>query len=138
MNRALRKSPFACRMSSKAGCGRRQGSAMNSLRSALTAVLAGLSDSKMQAKGDTEPRYCGFGYTLYRTGTKYRSGQGRVAIEPQFYMAGEFRDGVAPVAVDPLDWEGHVVKKRYIDKQGRFIWGPNYAVRQRVELQPNR
>ena len=31
---------------------------MNSLRSALTAVLAGLSDAKMQAKGDTEPRRC--------------------------------------------------------------------------------
>jgi hypothetical protein len=45
-------------MFSKAGCGRGQGFTMNSLRSALTAVLAGLSDSKMQAKGDTEPRRC--------------------------------------------------------------------------------
>ena len=80
MNRALRKSPFACRMFSKAGCGRGQGSAMNSLRSALTAVLAGLSDSKMQAKGDTEPRHCRVGYTLYRTGTKYRSGQSASSI----------------------------------------------------------
>ena len=58
MNRPLRESPFACRMVSKAGCGRGQGSAMNSLRSALTVVLAGLTDSKMQAKGDTESRRC--------------------------------------------------------------------------------
>lgn len=46
------KSPFACRMFSKAGCGHGQGSAMNSLRSALTAVLAGPTHPKMQAKGD--------------------------------------------------------------------------------------
>lgn len=58
MNSALRKSPFACRMVSKASCGPGQGSAMNSLRSALTAVLAGLTDSKMQAKGATESRRC--------------------------------------------------------------------------------
>jgi hypothetical protein len=58
MKSAPRKSPFACRIVSKAGCGRGQGSAMNSLRSALTAVLAGLSDPKMQAKGDTESRRC--------------------------------------------------------------------------------
>ena len=58
MKSALRKSPFACRMVSKAGCGRGQGSAMNSLRSALTAVLARLTDPKMQAKGDTESRRC--------------------------------------------------------------------------------
>src|SRR5215471_5758541 len=56
MKRVLPESPFACRMVSKAGCGRGQGSAMNSLRSALTAVLAGLTHSKMQAKGDTESR----------------------------------------------------------------------------------
>ena len=41
MKPTLPKSPFACRMFSKAGCGRGQGSTMNSLRSALTAVLAG-------------------------------------------------------------------------------------------------
>jgi hypothetical protein len=58
MKPALRKSPFACWMFSKAGCGRRQGSAMNSLRSALTAVLAGLTDPKMQAKGDSESHPC--------------------------------------------------------------------------------
>lgn len=58
MNRPLRESPFACRMVFKGGCGRVQGSAMNSLRSALTAVLAGLTDSKMQAKGDTASRRC--------------------------------------------------------------------------------
>ena len=58
MKRAPRKSPFACRMVSKAGCGRGQGSAINSLRSALTAVLAGPTHSKMQAKGDPESRRC--------------------------------------------------------------------------------
>ena len=58
MNRALWKAPFACRMFSKAGCGRRQGSAMNSLRSALTAVLAGQTDPKMQAKGGFASRLC--------------------------------------------------------------------------------
>ena len=58
MKSAPWKSPFACRMFCMAGCGRGQGSAMNSLRSALTAVLAGLTDPKMQAKGDTESRRC--------------------------------------------------------------------------------
>jgi hypothetical protein len=58
MKRAPRKSPFACRIVSKAGCGRGQGSVINSLRSALTAVLAGLTHSKMQAKGDSESRRC--------------------------------------------------------------------------------
>jgi hypothetical protein len=45
-------------MVSKAGCGRGQGSAMNSLRSALTAVLTGPTYSQMQAKRDPEPRRC--------------------------------------------------------------------------------
>ena len=58
MKWAPRKSPFACRMISKAGCGRGQGSAINSLRSAWTAVLAGQSDPKMQAKGESESRRC--------------------------------------------------------------------------------
>ena len=58
MNRALWKAPFACRMFSKAGCGRRQGSAMNSLRSALTAVLAGQTQPQMQAKGGFASRLC--------------------------------------------------------------------------------
>jgi hypothetical protein len=58
MKSVLRKSPFACRMFSRAACGRRQGSAINSLRSALTAVLAGTTNSKMQAKGDPESRRC--------------------------------------------------------------------------------
>ena len=47
---------------------------MNSLRSALTAVLAGPPDPKMQAKGDLEARPCASSYTHYRTGTNYRSG----------------------------------------------------------------
>jgi hypothetical protein len=58
MKQALRKSPFACQIVSKAGCGRGQGSAINSLRSALTAVLAGPTHSTMQTKGDTESRPC--------------------------------------------------------------------------------
>jgi hypothetical protein len=58
MKRALRKSPFACRMVSMAGCGHRQGSAMNSLRSAWTAVLAVPMRPQMQAKGASESRRC--------------------------------------------------------------------------------
>ena len=58
MKSAVGKSPFACWMVSKAGCGRGQGSTMNSLRSALTAVLAGPTHSQMQAKGDPESRRC--------------------------------------------------------------------------------
>jgi hypothetical protein len=56
MKQPMWKSPFACRMVSRAGCGRGQGSAINSLRSALTVVLAGPTLSKMQAKGDSESR----------------------------------------------------------------------------------
>ena len=54
--RAPRTSPFACRIVSKAGCGHGQGSPMNSLRSALTAVLAGTTHPLTQAKGAPESR----------------------------------------------------------------------------------
>jgi hypothetical protein len=47
-------SPFALKIFHAAGCGRRQGSSMNSLRSALTAVLAGSPDPEIRAKGDYE------------------------------------------------------------------------------------
>ena len=50
--------PFALNIFNACRRDRRQGSAMNSLRSALTAVLAGLTDSKMQAKGGIESRRC--------------------------------------------------------------------------------
>ena len=56
MKSAPRKSPFACRMLSKAGCGRGQGSPINSLRSALTAVLAGPTHPQPEAKGAAESR----------------------------------------------------------------------------------
>ena len=48
---------FACQIVAKAGCGRGQGSAMNSPGSALTAVLAGLTDAYRQAKEDPELRH---------------------------------------------------------------------------------
>jgi len=46
--------PFACRMISMARLIRRQGSAMNSLCSALTALLAGPTRPPVQAKGVPE------------------------------------------------------------------------------------
>ena len=57
MNRSRRNSPFACRMVSMADCGRGQGSAMNSLRSAWTASSPGPSDPRRQAKGEPESRH---------------------------------------------------------------------------------
>jgi len=83
MNQGRWKSPIACRMVRTAGCGRGQGSAMNSLRSALTAVLAGRRDPKTQAKGDTESRPPRIGYTHYRTGTKDRAGQLLPVVTPE-------------------------------------------------------
>ena len=49
---------------------------MNSLRSAWTLFLAGRPDPHRQAKGDSEarPSHPNSSYTLYRIGTKYRSG----------------------------------------------------------------
>ena len=47
-------SPFALKIFSKAGEERSQGSSMNSLRSALTALLPGLPDPYIRAKGDYE------------------------------------------------------------------------------------
>jgi len=51
---------------------------------------------------------------------------GKIVIEPRFYIPGEFHHGIAFVTSDPLDWEGHVVKKGYIDRSGKYIWGPKY------------
>ena len=49
MKQALRKSPFACRRYARPAVAR-QGSAIDSLGSALTAVLDGPTHSKMQPK----------------------------------------------------------------------------------------
>jgi len=67
-------SPFALKIFHAAGCGRRQGSSMNSLRSALTAVLAGSPDPEIRAKGDYEgglPRSIQLAKSVYHVlGTK--------------------------------------------------------------------
>jgi hypothetical protein len=56
----------------------------------------------------------------------YIDKRGRIAIAPQFYnLAGDFRSGLAKVTVvvrsSPSNYDP---KYGYIDKTGKFIWGP--------------
>src|SRR6266700_2409461 len=54
---------------------------MNSPGSAWTPVLAGLRQLICRRRKNTKPKPTS--YTLYRTGTKYRSGHGRIAAPCQ-------------------------------------------------------
>ena len=55
---------------------------------------------------------------------------GHWVIKPKFIMAGEFNNGLALVTIMNISlkilWDrGDFMKSGYINKQGKFIWGPN-------------
>jgi hypothetical protein len=117
MTSALRKSPFSCRMFSRAGCGRRQGSAINSLRSALTAALAGPTDSKMQAKGGPESRRCASDILTIKLVqnigqvSPLRSSPPRMSQFTKYRLAGPFemRSVSTTLKCTSRNWPGHVM-----------------------------